>query len=434
MEQVDDISKINDLEERSEYVQEALNHPPHWILKWGTYLIFFILIIILNLTYFTKYPDVINGVTVLSTETPPIKLITKSNGVIKKIFYPNKSNVTKGISIAEIENPLNENAANYLKTLAPIVSFGLKDNFKESIVFFDTAFVFGDLQVEYNSIKKNINELNTLTNSEYYTRKIKNLNKQINNHKSLVDISKKQIKLIEHKLENGEDKLIAEKKLFANGVIAKMDYYKEESEYSSIVLELENLRKNKVQSIINIDEFEKQLNELEFENNEKKRKITESIILSLDNIKNNLYNWKQNYILEAPVAGELNYIENVTENQYVAGGTNLFTIVPTNHNYICNVHLPVQGYGKIQIGQTAWIKLHNYPYQEYGQLKGVVSEISIIPNQEKYLVKIKLNEGLKTTYNKKIEFKPEMVGTAEIITEDLRLIERLFYRFKQLFK
>jgi len=39
---------------------------------------------------------------------------------------------------------------------------------------------------------------------------------------------------------------------------------------------------------------------------------------------------------------------------------------------------------------------------------------------------------LVTSYNKEIPFKQEMRGTAEIITEDLRLIERFFYQFKEL--
>lgn len=33
-----------------------------------------------------------------------------------------------------------------------------------------------------------------------------------------------------------------------------------------------------------------------------------------------------------------------------------------------------------------------------------------------------------------ISFKQEIQGTAEIITEDLRLIERVFYQFKEILK
>ena len=47
---------------------------------------------------------------------------------------------------------------------------------------------------------------------------------------------------------------------------------------------------------------------------------------------------------------------------------------------------------------------------------------------------ISLLDKLITSYNKEIEFKQEMRGTAEIITEDLRLIQRFFYQFNKIIK
>ncbi|WP_394332800.1 hypothetical protein [Flavobacterium pectinovorum] len=41
---------------------------------------------------------------------------------------------------------------------------------------------------------------------------------------------------------------------------------------------------------------------------------------------------------------------------------------------------------------------------------------------------------LETSYHKAIPFQQEMSGTAEIITEDLRLAERLLYQFRDIFR
>ena len=38
---------------------------------------------------------------------------------------------------------------------------------------------------------------------------------------------------------------------------------------------------------------------------------------------------------------------------------------------------------------------------------------------------------MTTTYKKTLTFIPEMTGQAEIITEDLRIIERIFSQFKR---
>mgnify|MGYP003116387514 FL=1 len=61
--------------------------------------------------------------------------------------------------------------------------------------------------------------------------------------------------------------------------------------------------------------------------------------------------------------------------------------------------------------------------------------MSLIPDKEGfYLIDVKLPKKLITSYNKEIDFKQEMRGSAEIITEDLRLIERFFYQFREVLK
>lgn len=114
----------------------------------------------------------------------------------------------------------------------------------------------------------------------------------------------------------------------------------------------------------------------------------------------------------------------------------MFTIIPKNYSsYICKVQAPVLNSGKVKIGQDVNIKLSSYPDNEFGVLKGKIKDISLVPNNEGlYLIDVKLPEKLVTTHGKEIEFKQEMQGVAEIITEDLRLIERVFYQLKEIFK
>ena len=50
------------------------------------------------------------------------------------------------------------------------------------------------------------------------------------------------------------------------------------------------------------------------------------------------------------------------------------------------------------------------------------------------MAEVEFPNGLTTNYNKQIKFSQEMQGSAEIITEDIRLIERLFNPIKALFK
>ena len=50
------------------------------------------------------------------------------------------------------------------------------------------------------------------------------------------------------------------------------------------------------------------------------------------------------------------------------------------------------------------------------------------------LIDVALPNGIETSYKKKIVFQQEMSGSADIVTEDLRLLERLLYQFRDIFK
>ena len=91
--------------------------------------------------------------------------------------------------------------------------------------------------------------------------------------------------------------------------------------------------------------------------------------------------------------------------------------------------LPTERSGKVKVGQKVNIRFNNYPDNEYGIVKGVVKNISLIPASQgqgtkSYIVDIELPNGLKTTYNKTLPFLPEAEGQADIITDDITLLER----------
>jgi hypothetical protein len=76
------------------------------------------------------------------------------------------------------------------------------------------------------------------------------------------------------------------------------------------------------------------------------------------------------------------------------------------------------------VGQQVNIKFAHYPYREYGMVTGIVERISLVPADNFYVVEVSLPEGLRTSYGKTLPFTQEMPGTAEIITEERRLLAR----------
>jgi HlyD family secretion protein len=58
-------------------------------------------------------------------------------------------------------------------------------------------------------------------------------------------------------------------------------------------------------------------------------------------------------------------------------------------------------------------------------VKGYVSSISEVPDDNYYTVEVDLPKGLKTYYDKDIPFSQNMQGKAEILTDPRRLLHRV---------
>jgi hypothetical protein len=65
-------------------------------------------------------------------------------------------------------------------------------------------------------------------------------------------------------------------------------------------------------------------------------------------------------------------------------------------------------------------------------LSGNIEEIEPTPIGSQYRVKIKLERGLLTNYDKTLPFQTEMQGSLEIITDDMSLLERTFYGLRKM--
>jgi HlyD family secretion protein len=125
----------------------------------------------------------------------------------------------------------------------------------------------------------------------------------------------------------------------------------------------------------------------------------------------------------------LGFIEN---DQFIESSKPLFAVLPNSKQLIAKAEMPVAGAGKVKVGQAVNIRLHNYTYEQFGMLLSTVQSISDIPEKEKYTVTIGLPNGMTSTYNKKLNFTPQLQGETEIITEDLRVLERVFYEIRKL--
>jgi multidrug resistance efflux pump len=253
------------------------------------------------------------------------------------------------------------------------------------------------------------------------------LTRRLNNIQSQKILNKRELEFNQKDLERS-------KSLFEKGVISKKEYENQQIEY----LRAERNYKNMVAAISQLRESisnsKRTSKGTEISRIREEMTLLKNVIQSFNQLKKSIKDWEMQYVLSSKINGKVSFLNYWSQNQTVNQGDLVFTIIPNeNAAFIAKLKTPAQNLGKVKIGQIVNIKLQNYPDYEFGVLKGTVNHISEISTTDGfYTIDVSLPEKLITSYNKEIEFKQEMRGSADIITEDLRLIQRFFYQLNKI--
>ncbi|WP_024741909.1 HlyD family secretion protein [Tenacibaculum maritimum] len=426
--------KIDKIEANSEQIREILEKQPNVFLKWGITVIFIAIFLMFLTTWFIKYPDIITSKVLITTQIPPQKEYAKSTGKLDAILISDNDLVKENQPLAIIENTSNYQDVFKLKTIIDTIKV---NNQSFSFPIDNVPILFlGDIDSQFaifenNYIQYQLNKkLKPFSNEAIANRhSISELNRRLQNAVS-------QKKINKNELSFKEKDVIRSKTLFDKGVISAQDYENKQLEFAQAERNYKNFESSISQIREAISNARQTSKGTEINKIKEEMRLLKGVIQSFNQLKNAIRDWENRFVLASRVDGTVSFLNVWSANQTVNQGDLVFTIIPKeNSSYIAKLKTPAQNSGKIKIGQGVNIKLQNYPDTEFGVLKGTVKKISLIPNEEgNYFIDVKLPQKLITSYHKEIEFKQEMLGSAEIITEDLRLIERFFYQLKQIFE
>ena len=265
---------------RSDEVQEIISAVPNWMIRWGITLIFGLIVMLLVLSWFIKYPDIIFGNATLTTLEPPVKLVVRSSGKLTNILLEDGSTVEKNQVIAEMENPVTQNGIEFLKSYVLEIRSYLKSS-KNELPLITENHVFGAMQTNFNELQKNLKNYDEQIKNTYNTSKISNLKKKKQQYQILIAISIKQLALIKQELINAEDKYLANTNLYKKGVISKMDFYNEETAFRQKQMDVENAKRTTTDQQITLLNLAQELSDLEFQYHENERILANNIQANL---------------------------------------------------------------------------------------------------------------------------------------------------------
>lgn len=416
---------------RPDIAQEILQRPPGWTVRWGSAVITALLAGLVLFSALIRYPDVIPGAAIITTRNPPVRLVAYSGGKVVSVYKKENDPLVKGDRILAIENSAEEKDLAGLRAYLDRMDNSLSGK-PDLIPLPGFRMQVGDMQSALDELIASVHGFNTLASDRYYRTQTENLENQIAQYGKLIELNRKQWILSQKELENASQKFQAQKQLYGEGAISRMDFLQEEDAFLQSQKQVQESEKILVQNRITLTDYERQFNDAQFQQENKAREILLSIRQRLNNLRNQLGNWQRSFTVEAPCNGRLALLKPLANGQYIKQGEELFAVIPEEQSYIARVNVSSANAGKIKEGQEVNIRLSDYHFAEYGLIPGRVKTISAISSDDHYRVEVTLPAGLRTTYNNVLDYKPEMNGTAEIVTEEISVLNRLFYRLRGL--
>lgn len=416
------------IELRSEDVQEILGTPPGWLVRWGTSVALAAFALLLAVAAFMRYPDVVEAKVELTTSVPPVDVVARADGYLARLLVQHKDTVRQNQLLAVLKSTarytdvLRLDAASARWQRNPLDSFELLSAPRD--------LELGEVQADYAAFLQNLENFQFGKESKGASVRsnLSAINLQIYQLQQGISFDQKVLARVGEQLKNAEELYAKQKELFDQTIITRSDFERERTKVAELENQKDRLEEGILRKRSEIIDLQKNQTQITTTQDEATSTTTTNLLNSLNALRSNLDRWKQTYLLTAPISGVVSQNRFFSEQQYVKAGDQVMTVVPTQvgkYKIIGRVEVPVAKAGKVKERQKAIIKLDNYPYTDYGVLESVVVSKSLVPKEGHYSVVVSIPEGLVTTRHQAITFEQQMHGSAEIITENKGLLERI---------
>lgn len=422
-----------DIELRCEEVQEILTRPPHALIRWGITVFFGVLALLFIGGSFFKYPDIVSAGITITTEHPPVWIVARGSGKIQEVYRKDRETIKAGDIIAVLENPAI--TAHVLELKERITSFILTDSCICQTVFPEKP-ELGNIQNAYASFIKCLTDYRNFLSIDLYAQKEQAACKELQEYQKYIRHLNKQAELDEEQVQIASATHSREKKLFDKGLISKADYEEAQQTYLNRRQGREQLMTSLSSARIQEAQLQQNIVEIRMERNREANTISTSLKSALNDLQVSISDWELGYLFTSPASGILSYNNIWQKNQNVNVGDKVFSIVAsTPGDIIGKIKLPVSGSGKVCPGQRVNISVTGYPYMEFGFLTGEVLSVSLLASEDNmYTVTVSLPQNLCISYGKQLDFKGELSGTAEVMTDERSVTARLLSPLRYLWE
>lgn len=413
----------------SEELDEIISNQPHWFIRLGTGLFLVLLAGLIVLAGLVKYPVMVRCSFALTSSNAPQPVVSKTDTRLSTLLVHDRQVVGKQQVLAYLENSADNahvlELAAYLDSLhrlGPANSGRLRER-----VYFPEK--LGELQANYQTFAQAYSQYHSQHSQLFYRQKQAMLRAELQNLQRIGQNLAQQNKLYASDLALTHSEVQAQRTLARQGVIASSDFRREESKELAKQFPLKQVEAAVLANVAAQQAKAEQLLELEKQLNDQ----ANAYVQALNTLRSTLDAWKSRYVLRAPVAGRVRFSRFVEPGQVLRTNEEVFYMEAAPAAYYGAMSVPQQNLGKVQVGQQVLIRLDGYPFSEYGMLEGRVAALSAIPGADNtFMAKVTLPNGLVTSYGRRITYRHRISAQADIVTEDISLLARIFFRLRSI--
>lgn len=422
---------------RSEEINDIVDKMPVKGVKWVLIVVISLASVMIVFGYIVKYPEIVSGTITLTTSKVPVVLVAKSNGRLQLLNNKTRQKVRRGEVFAVFYNSTD------LKELLVVDSLLCELSnytYPDSSLSFPLKMNLGELNSDYFQFVSNYDELLLLKTANLYVEKMKSLEISVNECDTMLRYSKARLGLKEKQLSFYRKEVSRDSMRFKIGDYIEREFERTQNVYHSAIEDYESLSGNIAAIYLKKETLQNQISQLTIERQQNEMLLKTRYMQAYNNLQSSIARWKEFYAFVAPIDGVVEFLDFWRENDFVASGSEVFSIIPQEGDLIGHMLLPSIGAGKVKKGQHVTIQLDNYPYLEFGSISGTVQSMSLLTNKKQqsgerkeldmYLLTVSLPHGLTTKFGSQLEFSYEIKGLADIQTRKRRLIERLFDNLK----
>lgn len=418
------------VELRSEEVQEVLSRPPAGLLRWGVMVVFAVLGLIFVGAWLIHYPDLVRASFKLTSANAPKAVLTRTDGKVVRLFAQEGQEVKAGALLAYLESTARHDEVLRLSgELRKAWTVARRGNLEGlDRLRLSNYSQLGEMQNAYQTFEQAHIQLRAYLANGFYSQKKTMLRQEVVDLQALADNLREQHKIQAQDIKLAQEDFDIQRRLFEEKVIARLDLKREESKNIGRTLPYQQTASALISNLTQQRAKQKEILELDKQVAEERDKFLQA----LNTLQSAAGTWKTKYVLMAPVSGRVFFTGTLQENQAVAINQEVFYVAPPGTDYFGELRVPQQNSGKVRVGQDVLVKFAGFPYQEFGAVRGRITAIADVPFRDSvFLAKVALPTGLKTTYGKSLAFKTGMAASAEILTDDSRLLEKLFYQLRK---